>query len=109
MVTSEVKQNPTSQTSVGTPFYMSPQLILSEPYTIKCDVWSLGVVFYKMLYNLLPWERTDNVLVLLERMRKPLEFPPAIKVSDWIKQLLRDMLTVDEAKRISMKQVREIL
>lgn len=109
MVTSEVKQNPTSQTSVGTPFYMSPQLILSEPYTIKCDVWSLGVVFYKMLYNLMPWERTDNVLILLERMRKPLEFPPAIKVSSWIKQLLRDMLTVDETKRISMKQVHEIL
>jgi polo-like kinase 4 len=101
----EMKQNPTAQTSVGTPFYMSPQVIFSEPYTIKCDVWSLGVVYYKMIYNLMPWERTDNILVLVERMRKPLEFPPHIKISDWIKQLLREMLTIDESKRASIKRV----
>jgi serine/threonine protein kinase len=34
---------------------MSPQVLLSEPYTIKCDVWSSGIVFYKILYNLFPW------------------------------------------------------
>lgn len=51
----EKKLYPTQQTSVGTPIYMSPQILLGEPYTIKCDVWSLGVVFYKMLYNIYPW------------------------------------------------------
>lgn len=51
----EMKNNPTDGTCVGTPIYMSPQVILSEPYTIKCDVWSLGIVFYRILYNLYPW------------------------------------------------------
>lgn len=48
---------------------MSPQVLLGDPYTIKCDVWSLGVVFYKMLYNIYPWEKTDNLLVLTKRMK----------------------------------------
>jgi hypothetical protein len=42
-------------------------------------------------------------------MKKPFDFPPNIEVSEWIRQLLRGMLTVDEAKRISIKQVLEIL
>ena len=88
---------------------MSPQIILGEPYTIKCDVWSLGVVFYKMLYNLYPWEKTDNIVVLTTRMKQPIDFPPHIKVSNWLKQLVVEMMNIDEMKRISIKQVLEII
>lgn len=105
----EMKQCPTAQTSVGTPIYMSPQIIMAEPYTIKCDVWSLGVVFYKMLFNLYPWERTDNIMVLVDHMKKPIDFPPHIKISPWLKKLLVDMLTIDEYKRIPIKQVLEVI
>jgi serine/threonine-protein kinase ULK/ATG1 len=49
---------------------MSPQVLLGEPYTIKCDVWSCGIVFYKILFNLFPWERTDNVESFVEKMKK---------------------------------------
>ena len=101
----ELKYCPTAQTSVGTPIYMSPQIIMGDPYTIKCDVWSLGVVFYKLLYNLYPWQKTENIMVLVERMKKPFDFPPNIVVSKWVKQLLCEMLTIDEAKRISIKKV----
>ncbi len=104
-----MKNNPSHQTSVGTPIYMSPQIILAEPYTIKCDVWSLGVVFYKMLYNLYPWEKTDNLFQLTKRMKEPINFPPNIKVSDWIKQMIRGMLEVDEAKRLSIYEVKKII
>lgn len=91
----ETKYSPTAQTSVGTPIYMSPQIIMGDPYTIKCDVWSLGVVFYKVLYNLYPWQKTDNIMVLVDRMKKPFDFPPNIAISEWTKQLIREMLTVD--------------
>ncbi|MFM7857061.1 MAG: protein kinase domain-containing protein [Flammeovirgaceae bacterium] len=31
---------------VGTPLYMSPQLLLKQTYTNKSDLWSLGLIFY---------------------------------------------------------------
>jgi ribosomal protein S10 len=62
-----------------------------------------------MLYNLYPWEKTDNIVVLTTRMKQPIDFPPHIKVSPWLKQLIVEMMTIDEYKRINMKQVLEIL
>jgi serine/threonine protein kinase len=59
---------------------MAPQIKMGDAYTIKCEVWSLGVVFYKMLYNVYPW-LADNIIVLFDCMKKPLDFPPGVEVS----------------------------
>ena len=68
----------------------------------------MGVVFYKILYNLYSWEKTENILVLIDRMKKPIGFPPHIKVSPWLKDLM-EMMKIDEFKRLSIKKVLEIL
>ncbi len=31
---------------VGTPLYMSPQILKHEKYTTKSDIWSIGLIFY---------------------------------------------------------------
>jgi len=35
-------------TVVGTPYYMSPEVCESKPYTFKSDVWALGCVLYEL-------------------------------------------------------------
>ena len=36
-------------TIVGTPYYLSPEIIQNSPYSFKSDIWSLGVLLYEMI------------------------------------------------------------
>ncbi len=40
---------------VGTPLYMSPQLLKRLKYTNKSDLWSIGLIYYEMLQGRTPW------------------------------------------------------
>ena len=37
-----------AKTVVGTPYYLSPEIIHNQPYSFKSDIWSLGVLLYEM-------------------------------------------------------------
>eukprot|EP00927_Polykrikos_kofoidii_P076683 TRINITY_DN73735_c0_g1_i1.p1 TRINITY_DN73735_c0_g1~~TRINITY_DN73735_c0_g1_i1.p1 ORF type:complete len:706 (+),score=118.99 TRINITY_DN73735_c0_g1_i1:78-2195(+) len=37
-----------AMTTLGTPYYMSPEVCKGEPYREKSDIWSLGCVLYEM-------------------------------------------------------------
>jgi serine/threonine protein kinase len=48
--------HPKTYTLVGTPRYMSPELILSIGYDFGTDNWSLGVMIYELLSGFNPFE-----------------------------------------------------
>jgi serine/threonine protein kinase len=35
-----------TSTVIGTPLYMSPQILSKQSYSSKCDIWSIGIIFY---------------------------------------------------------------
>ena len=37
-----------TQTMVGSPIYMAPEILLNEPYSLKADIWSLGVLLFEL-------------------------------------------------------------
>lgn len=45
-----------TQSYVGTPYYMSPEIIRSSPYSAKSDVWALGCVIFEICMLTHPFE-----------------------------------------------------
>jgi serine/threonine protein kinase len=43
-------------TIVGSPAYMSPQILKKNKYSYKCDIWSLGIMTYEMVVGELPFD-----------------------------------------------------
>lgn len=91
--------------SVGTPPYMSPQILAREKYTDKTDIWSLGIILYQMLFGRLPWDGAKDFDLLPKIRKLPLHFPDFPKVSAPTLELIRRMLRIEEADRISWEEL----
>jgi serine/threonine protein kinase len=51
-----LKENDMTQTMVGSPIYMAPEVLKGQTYNCKADIWSMGVVLYEMLFGVCPYE-----------------------------------------------------
>jgi eukaryotic-like serine/threonine-protein kinase len=58
-------------TTLGTPAYMPPEQVLSEPVDSRSDVYSLGVVMFRCLTGYLPFVSEDDVTLLAHQLLMP--------------------------------------
>jgi hypothetical protein len=73
---------------VGTPEYMSPEQLMGEKLDGRSDVYSLGIVLFRMLTGMLPFRATSTQEIMVQRLTvEPLRlhdalpatsFPPAL-------------------------------
>lgn len=88
---------------VGTPLYMAPQILKKTKYTTKCDIWSIGFIYYELATSKLPWNGSSESELYSNIMKKPLVIPEYI--SDWSSNLLRKMLVSNENDRIGWDEL----
>lgn len=80
--------------TVGTPDYIAPEVLLKRAYSYPVDFWSLGAIMYEMLFGAPPFlDETPRATALrIVRWRQTLTFPNDARVSaeavDLIKKLL---------------------
>lgn len=100
---------PTYQCPIRSLNYCAPQLIFGQNYSDKCDIWSLGVLLYFMLYKKSPWGLDCDNRISLE-MRFSLDRPDLCfngrEISkEFLKTAIREMLIVPEKTRITWEKL----
>lgn len=90
---------------IGTPLYMAPEIYKGGSYTSKCDIWSLGVMVYELLYGETPWFGKSVHNLFESVIPQGLVFQERPKYSDEMKILIKRMLTIDEKERISWEEI----
>ena len=68
-----------ASTSVGSPLYMAPEVILGKRYNYKADIWSIGTILFEMVTGFPPFsgrsleDFTDNVQSATYKIPKNIE------------------------------------
>ncbi|KAK2194294.1 hypothetical protein NP493_116g01001 [Ridgeia piscesae] len=89
---------------VGTPYYMSPELIKGERYNQKSDIWSLGCVLYELLSLTKVFDATNPLRLASEIVHSQFdEVSP--KYSSNIRTLVNNMLDKDASNRPSADDI----
>jgi tousled-like kinase len=101
----------TSQ-GAGTYWYLPPEcFVTSQSVRIsnKVDVWSIGVIFYQMLFGKRPFGdgQSQDRLITDHTMlnARDVKFPEKPNVSEAAKQLIRECLSYDQAFRPTIGQL----
>lgn len=94
-------QQTTQVSGVGSPAYMSPEQVKELPLTHQTDIYSLGVVMYKLLTGKLPFDASNNFSMIYQILNieppPPSTFRP--EVSPELDMIVRRAMDKDTAKR----------
>lgn len=86
-----------TESKLGTPYYMAPEILFGQQkyYDSRCDLWSIGVCFYLLIYGQLPFD-AKNITELISKIDRTsgdrLRFPKHHEVSSQTRRVLMKLL-----------------
>ncbi|GAA5846101.1 hypothetical protein JCM3766R1_001366 [Sporobolomyces carnicolor] len=103
-----MQQAAMTQTYVGTPYYMSPELINGQPYDVKSDIWALGCLIYELCAGHPPFHeaRTQPELAVMIREGKIPDLPKPYTAH--LGQVVRAMLKQNPKHRPNTSQIKAL-
>eukprot|EP00210_Caulerpa_lentillifera_P007543 g7206.t1 len=80
--------------TVGTPDYIAPEVLMKRGYSMECDWWSLGAIMYEMLVGYPPFYSDDPMTTCRKIVywKTFLRFPPEVPLSPEAKDLIQRLL-----------------
>ncbi|XP_024389748.1 uncharacterized protein [Physcomitrium patens] len=95
--------------TVGTPDYIAPEVLLKKGYGMECDWWSLGAIMYEMLVGYPPFYSDEPMTTCrkIVNWRNNLKFPDEAKLTPEAKDLISRLLC-DVENRLGTRGVPEI-
>jgi serine/threonine protein kinase len=101
-------ENALMRTRVGTPLFLSPEVVMRRPYCNKVDVWALGCLMYTMM-ALKPPFVGHNLLDLAQAITKtaPKRLPQTYSAQ--LRYAIGQMLCKEPSRRPSVPQALEFV
>ncbi len=93
-----------ARTSIGTPYYLSPEICQGKLYNFKSDMWSLGVVLYELCALRCPFAAA-NMKGLMLCISKGSYSPIPASFSPELRKLIADMLNLNPKLRPSINDL----
>ncbi|KAF4691607.1 hypothetical protein FOZ60_015186 [Perkinsus olseni] len=94
-----------ARTMVGTPYYLSPEIIMEQPYGFKSDVWSMGVILYEMLTLKHPFDARNIQHLAVRILNLKFEDPDRTRYTKETCDMVRMLLTRESEKRPSCDDI----
>jgi len=96
-------------TPCGTVYFMAPEVVRREKYSLAIDCWSLGVILYILLSGCMPFSGNDALAIekTIEKGEYSLSGEAWEEVSDEAKDLVRGLLKMDPRERLTAGQCLE--
>ena len=93
-----------SFTTIGTPYYMSPEIIKGEIYSFETDIWATAVVLYQCYCGRVPFgnDSDDPLTIYKSILVDDVAFPGFVGKDTQFKNLMKQMLNKSKAKRLTM-------
>ncbi|XP_015188613.1 PREDICTED: serine/threonine-protein kinase Nek5-like [Polistes dominula] len=86
-----------SMCCAGSYYYMAPEMLSNQPYDLKSDIWSMGVILYEMVTKKLPFpasviinnDLTEFTRMVYDKKPKPVDKNISISTIRLISKMLR--------------------
>lgn len=92
------QDNSLARTYVGTPYYMSPEVLTDQPSTPHSDIWSLGCVMYELCALHPPFQAKTHLL-LSQKIRDGIYPPIPSCYSSTLAKIINACLTLTPIHR----------
>ena len=94
--------NQRENVKAGTTSFLPPETASGEEYgsNRKLDIWALGIILYRMVEGVYPFEGKNTKEIIMSILKSKLEFNKKIKISYPLKTLIEGLLEKNHRFRI---------
>ena len=91
--------------SIGTPYYMAPEIINNKRYGCECDLWSLGIIMYELITGKVPFENIIHNELIFNYNNNWKSNSTYLSFDSNVKEIVENLLLVNPKKRWSLDKV----
>ncbi|KAK2946924.1 putative G2-specific protein kinase nimA [Blattamonas nauphoetae] len=95
---------PRAQSLVGTPYYLSPELLNSDLVTPSCDIWAMGCILYELATLQRPFDASNAGALIVHILTNDPEPVPS-SYSGTLSNMVMKMLQKDPRNRPTIDEV----